>query len=104
MSERRATEYKYVVLDSSQTPFIDGTTLKVKELALEHLSYCWSAEQLQKQHDYLSLGQIHSALSYYFDHQAALDQEIYQELSKIDELQSLDPELKNKLESHLRNK
>ncbi|MBX9569504.1 MAG: DUF433 domain-containing protein [Candidatus Obscuribacterales bacterium] len=104
MSEKRATEYKHIVVDSDQTPFIDGTTLKVKELALEYLSYGWSAEQLQRQHDYLSLAQIHGALSYYFDHQSVMDKEIFQELSKIDEIASLDPILKSKLESHLRKK
>jgi hypothetical protein len=36
----------------------------------------WSAEELHFQHPYLSLGQIHSALAYYWDHKSELDAEI----------------------------
>jgi uncharacterized protein (DUF433 family) len=70
------TRYEHIVLDALQSPLIAGTTMKVVELALEHLAYGWSAAELHFQHPYLSLGQIYSALAYYWDHQLQFDQEI----------------------------
>jgi uncharacterized protein (DUF433 family) len=42
--------------------------MKVIELVREQDAYGWSPEELHFQHPYLSLGQIHSALAYYWDH------------------------------------
>ena len=62
------TTYEHIVLNDLQTPIIDGTTMKVAELVAEHLAFGWSPEELHFQHPYLSLGQIYSALAYYWDH------------------------------------
>ncbi len=50
--------------------------MKVVELVMAQLAYGWSPEELYFQHPYLSLGQIHSALAYYWDHKAELDADI----------------------------
>ena len=52
---------------------IAGTTIKVKELVEAQRAYCWSPEEIHVQHRYLRMGQIHSALAYYWDHQQELD-------------------------------
>ncbi|MCG8350539.1 MAG: DUF433 domain-containing protein [Chloroflexales bacterium] len=70
------TRYEHIVLDDAGVPNIAGTTMKVIELVLERSAYGWSPEELHFQHPYLSLGQIHSALAYYWDHQDELDQDI----------------------------
>lgn len=71
-----ATTYEHVELDESGTPVIAGTTMKVIELVMAQMAYGWSPEELHFQHPYLTLGQIHSALAYYWDHKEALDAEI----------------------------
>ena len=76
----KATAYKYVVVDESSVPLIEGTTMKVVELVLEMLAYGWSPDELQFQHPYLTLGQIHSALAYYWEHQEELDRDIERRL------------------------
>ncbi|OGQ79996.1 MAG: hypothetical protein A2289_01440 [Deltaproteobacteria bacterium RIFOXYA12_FULL_58_15] len=43
--------------------------MKVIVLVLEKSAYGWSPEELHFQHPYLTMGQIYSALSYYWDHQ-----------------------------------
>jgi hypothetical protein len=43
--------------------------MKVSELVREHLGYGWSADELQEQHPYLTLGQIHATLAFFYDHQ-----------------------------------
>ena len=65
--------YKHVGLDEKGVPYIQGTTMKVLELATENVEYKWDSEQLQIQHSYLTLGQIHSALAYYYDHKEEIE-------------------------------
>lgn len=69
-------EYAHISHDESGVPFIMGTTMKVVELVMAQRAYGWSPEELHFQHPDLSLGQIHSALAYYWDHRDELDQEI----------------------------
>lgn len=82
------TRYEHIVLDPAQAPIIAGTTMKVIELALAHLAYGWSPHELHFQFPHLTLGQIHSALAYYWDHQAELDKEIERRLESVDKLRS----------------
>ena len=85
------TRYEHIVLNEARVPMIAGTTMKVIELALDHLAYGWSPEELHFQHPHLSLGQIHSALAYYWDHRAELDQDIERRFQLVDQLQQTMP-------------
>lgn len=85
------TRYEHIVLDDAGVPCIAGTTMKVIELVLERSAYGWSPEELHFQHPYLSLGQIHSALAYYWDHQDELDQDIAHRRERVDELRRTTP-------------
>ena len=80
------TRYEHVVLDSAKVPMIAGTTMKVIELVLSHIAHGWSPEELHFQFPHLTLGQIHSALAYYWDHKEELDQDIERRLESIDRL------------------
>jgi uncharacterized protein (DUF433 family) len=71
-----ATDYKYIELNEQQIPYIAGTTMKVVELVEAQHAYGWSPEEMHVQHRYLSMGQIHSALAYYWDHQKELDADL----------------------------
>ena len=70
------TTYEHVQIDANGVPIIVGTNMKVVELVMAQLAHGWSPEEIHFQHPYLSLGQIHSALAYYWDHQAELNEEI----------------------------
>jgi uncharacterized protein (DUF433 family) len=85
------TRYEHIVLDDARIPLIAGTTMKVIELVLEQHAYGWSAEELHFQHPYLSLGQIHSALAFYWDHKDELDQDIAQRYARVEELRRITP-------------
>ncbi len=87
------TRYEHIVLDEAGVPLIAGTTMKVVELVLEYTAYGWSPEELHFQHPYLSLGQIHSALAYYWDHKAELDQDIARRYERVVELRRAAPPL-----------
>ena len=87
-----ATGYEHIILDESQVPTIAGANLKVVEIVLEHLSHGWSAEELHFQHPSLTMGQIHSALAYYWDHKAQIDEGIARRLRLVNQLQQSTPE------------
>ena len=61
--------------------------MKVVELILDSKAYGWSPEELHFQHPYLSMGQIYSALAYYWDHKDELDRDIARRLRLIDRLE-----------------
>lgn len=80
------TRYRHITLEDNGVPVIDGTTMKVVELVLEQSAHGWSPEELHFQHPYLTLGQIHSALAYYWDHKDELDRDIEQRLARVEQL------------------
>ncbi|HRV92275.1 MAG TPA: DUF433 domain-containing protein [Anaerolineae bacterium] len=81
------TRYEHIILDNNKVPTISGTTVKVIELVLDSQAYGWSPEELHFQHPHLTLGQIYSALAYYWDHKDELDQDIEHRLQQVDEIQ-----------------
>ncbi|MCC6455578.1 MAG: DUF433 domain-containing protein [Caldilineaceae bacterium] len=82
-----ATGYQHIVINDAGMPMIAGTTMKVVELVLDHKAYGWSPEELHLQHPHLSLGQIYSALGYYWDHQEEVEQDIERRLHQVNELE-----------------
>ncbi len=80
------TGYEHIVLERG-VPIISGTTMKVIELVVEKMAYGWSPEELRLQHPYLSLGQIHSALAYYWDHTFELKQDLEQRLRSVRQIE-----------------
>jgi uncharacterized protein (DUF433 family) len=70
------TTYEHVQSGADGVPLIAGTNMKVVELVMAQLAHGWSPEELYFQHPYLTLGQIHAALAYYWDHKQELDADI----------------------------
>jgi hypothetical protein len=67
-------------------------------VVLDRLAYHWDADEIHRQHPPLSLGQIYSALAYYYDHQAAMDRDIDGQLLEVEKIK------KNLGESSIRPK
>ena len=80
------TPYQHIVLDDGGVPLIAGTTMKVVELVTAHQAYGWSPEELVTNYPYLTLGQVYSALAYYADHQAELDEDMERRLADVEEM------------------
>ena len=87
------TEYKHIALDERNVPLIAGTTMKVIELVTGQIAHGWSPEELQFQHPYLTMSQIHSALAYYWDHKQKLDADIKQREQYAEQLRQQAGEL-----------
>ena len=82
-----ATEYKHIQLNERNVPINAETTLKVVELIEAQQAYGWSPEEIQSQHPYLTMSQIHSALAYYWDHKKELDTDIERRDQYVERLQ-----------------
>ena len=78
--------YPHIEISTAGVPFVEGTRTKVVEIALDRLAHHWDAEEIQRQHPHLTLGQIYAALTYYHDHQEAFDAEIRNQLADVDRI------------------
>lgn len=83
-----ATTYEHITLAKNGVAMIEGTNTKIVEIVLETKAYGWSPEEIHFQHPYLSLGQIYSALAYYYDHLSEFECEIKERLAKIEEIKA----------------
>jgi uncharacterized protein (DUF433 family) len=80
-----ATAYPHIQVDEKGVPHVAGTGVKVIEIALARLAWNWDAEQIQRNHPHLTLGKVHAALGYYYDHQGELDQDIARREGLVEE-------------------
>lgn len=71
-----ATLPRHITIDERGVAWIDRTRVKVIEVALDHLAHGWSAEEIARQHPDLTLGQIHSALSCFYDNRPEFEDAI----------------------------
>jgi|ERR1700680_1472029 len=78
--------YPHITANADGVPLIAGTTMKVVELVTAHLAHGWSPEELHFQFPHLSLGQIHAALGYYWDHRDEIDADIDRRARYVEQL------------------
>lgn len=92
----------HIVMDSRGVAWIRGANTKVKEIVLDALAYGLTPQRIREEHRHLSLAQIHAALSYYYDHQAALDAEMERDRQEMEALaaQNADSPLRRRLRDH----
>ncbi len=81
-------DYPHISRGPDDVPLLTGTGTKVVEIVLDHLAHGADADEIQQHYPYLTLGQIHCALAYYYDHQEELDNDIARRLRKVDDIQS----------------
>jgi uncharacterized protein (DUF433 family) len=78
------TPYEHIVVEDKGVAVVADSRMKVAQLVSEVMAYGWSPEELHFQHPHLSMGQIHSALAYYWDHQEEINQQIEDDLQYAD--------------------
>lgn len=93
------TAAAHIEIDDDGVAWIDGTKVKVIEVVIDKIAHGSSPEEIHFQYPHLSLAQIHAALAYYYDNQAALDAEIERRCEEADALakEISDPSLRRKL-------
>jgi uncharacterized protein (DUF433 family) len=75
-----------IELDDRGIAWIAGTKVKVIEVVLDKIAYGSSPEEIHFQHPNLSLAQIHGALTYYYENQGQIDEQIRRGLEESDKL------------------
>jgi hypothetical protein len=53
--------------------------IRVAQLVIDYLNHGWSADEIVLHYPHLQRAEVHSAMAYYFDHQAEIDSEIEEE-------------------------
>jgi uncharacterized protein (DUF433 family) len=86
------TRYEHIVLDNEGVAKITGSRIKVAHLAAEHVHWGWSAEEIAYQHPPLTLGQVYSALAYYWDHRDQIDAYLQKNAGEAERLRQSLPE------------
>lgn len=74
----------HIEIAADGTVLVEGTRTKVIEVALDRLAHHWDAEEIQRQHPHLTLGQIYAVLMYYHDHRQHFDSEIREQLKDVE--------------------
>lgn len=70
------SRYPHIALNGDGVAVMKGTRIKLPLFIASHLGNKWDARQLRVQYPQLTLGQIHGALGYYYDHRDEIDREI----------------------------
>lgn len=73
------TSYPHIEQRPDGILWLRGTETRVIELARDRRAHHWDADEIQRQHPHLTLGQIHSCLAYYYDHQEEMDRFLEEE-------------------------
>jgi uncharacterized protein (DUF433 family) len=96
------TTYPHIEWRADCKLWLIGTQTKVVEVALDRLAHHWDADEIQREHPHLTLGQIHSCLAYYYDHQEEMDQIVEEQLRAVKHLRGKESEsaLQAKLKSN----
>lgn len=93
------TSYPHIEIRDDGTPVIEGTRIKIIHLAGSIVYHNYKAEDFHRDYPYLSMAQIHGALTYYFDHQESLKEELANRDSEYHQLRKKleDTELQQRL-------
>lgn len=62
--------------------------IRVAQIVMDYLAHGWSPEEMCRQHPYLTPAEVHAAMSYYYDHQQALDAEIAEDVRRYEEVRA----------------
>ncbi|MFI5378659.1 MAG: DUF433 domain-containing protein [Tepidisphaerales bacterium] len=80
------TEYPHLQTLANGDALIIGANTKVSQVAADRLAHGWDADQIHGQYPDLTLGQIHVALGYYYDHEDQINELIAQSEERADAL------------------
>jgi hypothetical protein len=59
---------------------------RVAQIVMDYVGHGWSPDEIRRQHPYLSLAEIHAALTYYFDNAEEIGREIEEEWRESERL------------------
>lgn len=64
---------------------------RVAMIVADYLWRGWSAEEIARQYPYLTLAEVHAALTYYFDHRQEIEDELVAEYRQVEAWKQANP-------------
>jgi len=64
---------------------------RVAMIVKDYLWRGWSAEEIARQYPYLTLAEVHAAMTYYFDHKGEIEDELVAEYREVEEWKKTHP-------------
>lgn len=83
-----AVSYPHIILDNQGVARIGHTRYKILHLAGEYYHYGWLAEELLRQHPDLRPEEVYAPLTYFYDHNEALVQQIHEQVHSVESQRS----------------
>ena len=81
-----AVTYPHIVKIEGQPAHLERLPrVRVSQVAVEYVKHCSSPDEICFHYPHLKLAEVHSAMAYYFDHQAEIDAEIAEEQRMVEE-------------------
>jgi uncharacterized protein (DUF433 family) len=81
-----ANVYPHIVKQAGESARLEKhPRLRVSMIVTHYLAHGRSPEEICLHLPHLTLGEVYSAMAYYFDHQQEIDDEIQAELDQLDE-------------------
>ena len=81
-----ALNYPHIITANGEAARLERLPrIRVAQIAADHLGYGWSAEEIARQYQHLTLAEIHAALGYYYDHREEIDAELSKEITALDQ-------------------
>jgi uncharacterized protein (DUF433 family) len=78
------TVYPHIEEAAGESPRLRRSPrIRVAQIVMDYLAHGWSVEEMCRQHAGLTPAEAHSAMAYYFDHQAEIDAEIQAEVDQV---------------------
>ena len=85
------TNHAFIILDSDKRgshPIISCTGIRVLDIVIEYQYKGYTIDQIIDYHPQLKLEHIHDSLSYYYENQDKMDQQIKEEKKYVEELRN----------------
>ena len=87
-----ALTYPHIVKEPGEPARLDRhTRTRVAMIVADYLWRGWSAEEIARQYPYLTLAEVHAAMTYYFDHRDEIENELLAEYREVEEWKKTHP-------------
>ena len=84
--------YPHIVKEPGKPARLEGhPRTRVAMIVADYLWRGWSAEEIARQYPYLTLAEVHAAMTYYFDHKGEIEDELLAEYREVEEWKKTHP-------------
>jgi uncharacterized protein (DUF433 family) len=87
-----ALTYPHIVKNPGEPARLERhARTRVAMIVADYLWRGWSAEEIARQYPHLTPGEVHAALTYYFDHREEVEAELVAEYREVEEWKRTHP-------------